>query len=144
MEQPIAHFLSAHRIAVVGVSRQKGFGNTAFRVLRQRGWEVVPVNAAADAVEGERCFRRLAEVAPPPEAVLLVTPPSASAGLVEECARLGIRRVWLQQGAESEEALRVAAARGIAVVHHACILMYAAPSGLHRLHGWLHRLRASR
>lgn len=138
----IESFLGEHRIAVVGVSRTRGFGNSAFRALAARGWDVVPVNAAADVVEGTRCFRRLEDVQPPPGAVLVVTPPAQAVEVVEACARLGLRKVWLQQGAESEAALRAASAHGLALVHHACILMYAAPRGVHRLHRWLHDRRA--
>lgn len=142
MTGPIESFLGERRLAVVGVSRTRGFGNAAFRALRARGWDVVPVNAAADVVEGTRCFRRLDDVQPPPGAVLVVTPPAQAVEVVEACARLGIRKVWLQQGAESEAALRVASAHGLALVHHACVLMYAAPRGVHRLHRWLHERRA--
>jgi uncharacterized protein len=141
MQRAIESFLAERRVAVVGVSRTKGFGNAAFRALRDKGWDVVPVNAGADEVEGVRCYRRLEEVAPPPGAVLVVTPPDRAVGVVEACARLGIGQVWLQQGAESEAALRLAEAHGLTLVHHACILMYAAPRGFHRLHRWLHDRR---
>lgn len=141
MTQPdIEAFLAEKRIAVVGVSRTKGFGNSALRALAAKGWDAVPVNAEADEVEGQRCFRTLAAVSPPPGAVLVVTPPARTLEVVEACVRLGLRKVWLQQGAESEAAIRLAASNGLAVVHHACVLMYAAPGGLHRLHRWLHDL----
>lgn len=143
MHQPIEAFLGARRIAVVGVSRTRGFGNAAFRALRAKGWQVVPVNASADQVEGVPCFRRLEDVQPPPDAVLVVTPPARTAEVVEACARLRIGRVWLQQGAESEAAIRLAEAHGLSLVHHACVLMYAAPRGLHRLHRWLHTRRGA-
>jgi hypothetical protein len=60
------------------------------------------------------------------------------------CARLVIDHVWLQQGAESEEAIRVAAASGIALVHGECVLMHAQPRGIHFLHRWIRDLRARR
>lgn len=144
MDQAIAAFLAERRIAVVGVSRTKGFGNAAYRALKARGWDAVPVNAAADEVEGTRCFRRLEDVSPPPGAVLVVTPPARAVEVVEACARLGLGKVWLQQGAESEAALRLGAERGLSLVHHACVLMYAEPRGLHRVHRWLHQLGGAR
>jgi predicted CoA-binding protein len=138
----IEAFLAERRIAVVGVSRTKGFGNTALRTLAAAGWDAVPVNAEADEVEGQRCFRRLEDVSPPPGAVLVVTPPASAVAVVEACARLGLRKVWLQQGAESEAAIRLAEAEGLILVHHACVLMHAKPRGVHRFHRWLHHLRA--
>jgi predicted CoA-binding protein len=123
---------------VVGVSRGRGFANAALKTLRARGYRCYPVNAAADEVHGEECFRSLADLPERPGAALVVVAPSASAAVVAECARLGIRHVWLQQGAQSEAALAAGAAAGLELVHHACVLMYAAPRGVHRLHRWFH------
>jgi len=137
MQAEIDLFLAARTIAVVGVSRGRGFGNTALRTLRDRGWTCYPVNARADAVAGERCFRRLEDLPARPDAVLAVVPPAEAERVVEDCVRLGVKSVWLQQGAESPAAVRRAEAAGLAVVAGRCALMYARPRGIHRLHRWL-------
>ena len=137
MKPGVEEFLAEKRLAVVGVSRTRGFGNTAWHELRRQGYKAFPVNAAADEVEGERCYRRLADVPGPPRAVLAVVPPAETEKLVDECARLGVKHLWMQQGSESEAAIRAAEAAGLNVVHHACVLMYAEPRGVHRWHaGW--------
>jgi predicted CoA-binding protein len=135
-----AEFVALSRLAVVGVSRTKGFANLAFRHLKQSGYTVFPVNAGADEVEGERCYRRLDDLPEPVEGVVIVVPPAAAAEVVADCARLGITRVWLQQGAESPEALARCEAAGITAVHRACIMMYANPRGFHRFHRGVMRL----
>jgi predicted CoA-binding protein len=142
MRAAIESFLSEQAVAVVGVSRTRGFGNSALRALRDRGWRAYAVNASADSVQGGPCFRSLDALPERPGAVLVVVPPDRSAAVVSDCARLGIRHVWLQQGSECDEAIRAAGAAGISLVHHACVLMYAAPRGIHRLHRWIHDLRA--
>jgi predicted CoA-binding protein len=142
MSDPVAAFLAVPAIAVVGVSRTRGFGTTALHALRAKGWRCFPVNAAADDVHGERCFRSLAALPERVGAALVVVPPTSSAWVLEECARLGIRNVWLQPGAESPDALRVARERGLSVVHGECVLMHAKPRGIHRLHRWVRDLRA--
>jgi predicted CoA-binding protein len=139
MDAAIPSFLEEKRIAVVGVSRTRGFGNAVLKTLRARGWDAVPVNANADTVEGERCFRALAAIPERPGAVVAVVPPGQAERVVEDCLALGIRKLWLQQGAESEAAIRRAEAGGMTVVHHACVLMHAQPHGIHRLHRWLAR-----
>jgi len=137
MQPGVQEFLAEKRIAVVGVSRTRGFGNIAWHELSRKGYQVFPVNAGADEVEGQRCWRRLADVPGPPRAVLAVVPPAETEKLVGECARLGVKHLWMQQGSESEAAIRAAESAGMKVVHHACVLMYAAPSGVHRWHaGW--------
>jgi hypothetical protein len=43
----------------------------------------------------------------------------------------------MQQGAESPVAIGYCEEHGIDVVHGECIMMFAAPTGIHRLHRWL-------
>ncbi len=134
----IKTFLAQHHIAIVGVSRTRGFGNTILKALLERGFDIFPVNANADMIEGRPCFRALAHLPEPVEAVIAVVPPHQTLNVVDDCIRLGIKHLWMQQGSESKDAIVRAEAAGISVVHHACVLMYAEPKGIHRLHHWLH------
>jgi predicted CoA-binding protein len=140
MRTGVESILGEKRIAVVGVSRGKGFGNAALHTLRERGWQAFPVNAAADEIEGERCFHSIGELPELPGAVLAVVPPAQTEKVVDDCLRLGVQKLWMQQGAESDAAIRRAEAAGMTVVHHACILMYARPRGVHRFHALVQRL----
>ena len=133
-------FLAQERIAVVGVSRSRGFGNMAFRELRKRGYRVYPVNRLAETVEGVQSYSSLDELPEPVDGVLTVIPPDQTEKVVADCVRLGIKRVWMQQGSESEAAIRTCQENGISVVHGACILMYADPASFHRFHRWIWRL----
>lgn len=140
MDTRIIEFLSTKSIAVVGVSRGRGFGNTVMRTLSERGYEVYPVNANADTIDGRACHRSLIKVPVPIEAVVSVVPPLQTLTVVDDCIKLGIKHLWMQQGSESGEAILRAESSGINVVHHACILMYAGPHGIHRVHRWIHDL----
>jgi predicted CoA-binding protein len=124
-------------LAVVGVSRTRGFGNRLFHHLKQNGYRVFPVNDQADTVEGERCFRRLDDLPDAVGGVVTVVPPAKTKGVVEDCARLGISRVWMQQGAESDAAIALCRERGITEVHGACLIMHTGGSFPHSLHRWL-------
>jgi uncharacterized protein len=63
-------FLSNHRIAMVGISRDpKDFSRSLFREMRQQGYDIVPVNLFAEDVEGEECFQSLHSVSPAVDAV---------------------------------------------------------------------------
>ena len=134
-------FLAEPAIAVVGVSRSgKGFGNMAARELRRKGYRIYPVNPHADLVDGERCYRSLAELPEPARAVLVVVPPEQALAVVHEAARTGITRVWLQQGAESPVVVLACAELGLDAVAGECILMFARPTGVHKLHRWVSQL----
>jgi predicted CoA-binding protein len=56
-----------------------------------------------------------------PDVVNLVTPPAVSLTMVQECARLGVQYVWMQPGAESDEAVKAAEEAGLKVLHNACV-----------------------
>jgi uncharacterized protein len=75
-----------------------------------------------------------------PLARRLVVPPAQAVEVVREAAAAGIRHVWLQQGAESPEALRVGAEHGLNLISGECILMFAGPTGIHRGHHWLRQI----
>ena len=65
-------------------------------------------------------------------------PPAETEKVVHEIAEVGIPRVWMQQGAESEDAIRFCEEHGIRVVAGECILMFAEPAEFaHRLHRWI-------
>jgi uncharacterized protein len=131
-------FLACQRIAVVGVSRSKNkFGNLAYRELKSKGFRLVPVHRDAKEIEGDACVRDLASLPEPADGVLVVVPPAIANEVVREAHAAGIQRVWLQQGAQSEEAVQFCRDHDMQVVANECILMFAEPAGfLHRAHRW--------
>lgn len=140
MDEAKVAFLSEKCLAVVGVSQKARFGNVVFRELRHKGYRVYPVSRTAEKADGERCFRTLDDLPEKVGGVVAVVPPIETEKLVADCARLGIRRLWMQQGAESAAAIRLAEERGLAAVHGACVLLYADPKSVHRFHAWVWRL----
>ncbi len=135
----IDDFLDQKTLALVGVSRSgRKFGNTILKELTAKGYRVLPVHPEAAEVDGVRCWPSLEELPEPVGGVVVVVPPSQGESVVEAAAAAGIRRVWLQQGAESPAVLERATSRGLEVVSGECILMFAQPTGLiHRAHRWL-------
>jgi predicted CoA-binding protein len=139
--QSIQAFLAEPALAVVGVSRSgRGFGNLACRELRTKGYRVYPVHPAATSVDGNRCYRQIEDLPERVGAMLVVVPPSEAAQVVRDAAQAGIRHVWLQQGAESPEVLKICREREIDAVSGECVLMFANPTGYHKAHKWLRGL----
>ena len=137
----IDRFLDRTAIAIVGVSRSgKGFGNLAARALRQKGYKLYVVHPDADLINGERCYRRMADLPDTVRALLVVVPPDRAVDVVRQAAARGIRHIWLQQGAESAEVLRVCAELALDTVAGECILMFAKPTGVHKAHRWVWQL----
>lgn len=121
----IAAFLAGRRFAVVGASRDREkYGNKVLRCYLQNGREVVPVNPKESTIEGLACAPNLTAIQGSVDGVSIITPPAVTVKVVEEAARLGIKRLWMQPGAESEEALAAARRHGLDVIADgSCILV---------------------
>lgn len=145
----VHEFLAQRRIAVVGVSSDpRSFANTVYRSLRDRGYEVVPVNARAVTVEGDRCYTDVAHVPGLLDGVLVMVRPDRAADVVRASVERGAPRVWLfkgaGRGAVSDAAIALCEAKGVSVVPGACPLMFLEPAGwFHRAHRGLRRLNGS-
>jgi len=135
-------FLAQEKIAVVGVSRQKNkFGNMIFRELKQRNRKVFAVNPSTDTVEDGPCYRDLKSLPEPVDGAILVIRPQQSEQVVKDAVEAGIKRIWLQNGAHSAEAVSFCQKNNITVVANECILMFLEPVAfIHRLHRGLNKL----
>jgi hypothetical protein len=143
--QEIDSFLREKRIAMVGVSTDpKDFSRSLYHELRNRGYDMIPVNPKAEAIAGERCYPSVRDIAPPPAAVLIMTPARQTDTIARDCLVAGIKRVWMYraagQGAVSGTALRFCHDNGIHVVAGECPWMFLPDAGFpHNAHGWLRR-----
>ncbi len=137
----VEEFISQKTLAIVGVSRggQK-FGNMAYRELKANGYTLYPIHPTAENLEGDRAYKDFASLPDKVGGVLVVVPPAQTERVLREAAAAGIRRVWMQQGSESEDAIQFCKENGIAEVHGECIMMYAGKSFLHKPHRWIWQL----
>ena len=96
IDQLVEDFLAQKRIAVVGVSDQRETGcNLAYRNFKKAGYEVAAVNPRLSEFEGDPCYPDLRSIPEKPEAVFILTKPVITEQVVEQCAELGIKRVWM-------------------------------------------------
>lgn len=133
MNNRIKAFLEAGPYAVVGASvdREK-YGNKVLRCYQQHEREVYPINARAEEVEGLKAYPDLASVPAKLRAISVITPPKITEQVVKEAAAAGVRYVWMQPGAESEEAVRTAEGLGLEVISGGpCVLVVMGFHGGH-------------
>ena len=130
IKEAASEFLALRRIAVTGVSRKPKShgGNIVYQRLRQRGYEVFPVNPNAEEVEGDPCFHDLSSIPGGVDAVVIATRPDAAEDTMRECADLGITHVWMHRGpgagSVSDSATEYGRRQGIAVIDGGCPLMF--------------------
>ena len=111
-------------IAVVGASRDpEKYGNRVYRDLKEAGYAVYPVNPNAAEILGDRCYPDLKSLPVKPDVVNVVVPAEVTEKVVKSCKELGITKVWMQPGSESEKAIEFCEANGIDVVHGVCIMV---------------------
>ena len=135
MNQAIKEFVESKRIAVVGVSRSgKKFGNAVYTELKQRGYQVFIVHPEAKDIAGEPCYPSLASLQGRVDGVVICVSPKQTEQALREAANAGMKRIWLQQGAQSPAAMTAARELGIEPITGKCILMYAQP--VRSFHAW--------
>jgi hypothetical protein len=124
-EKLIQEFLNKKNIiAVVGASKDpEKYGHRVYRDLRSGGYKVYPVNPNANEILGDRCYPSLETLPEKPDAVDVVVPPKVTEEVVKTCNRLGITRIWMQPGSESEAAIEFCKDNNIAVIFGKCIMV---------------------
>lgn len=109
-------------IAVVGLSPNEARpSNRVARALQRFGYKVIPVRPLVAEVLGERAYASLSEVPVKIDLVDVFRAPQHIDAIVDECIRLGIKRLWIQLGIVNEPAALRAQQAGITVVMDRCI-----------------------
>ncbi|MBE0520378.1 CoA-binding protein [Candidatus Bathyarchaeota archaeon] len=124
-EKLIKEFLDKKNVfAVVGASRNpKKYGHQVYKDLRNAGYRVYPVNPNTNEVLGDKCYPSIEALSVKPDVADLVVPPKVTEQVVKTCKRLGIKKVWMQPGSESETAINFCRENEIDVVHGVCVMV---------------------
>ena len=135
LKEAVEDFLTQQRIAVAGVSRSSGqAANLVYKRLRQRGYTVFAVNPNAESVEGDPCYPDLKSIPETIDGVVVATTPTVAEKIVEDCAELGIQRVWLHrsfgEGSVSPKAVASCQERNILAIAGGCPLMFGKTADL--------------
>lgn len=137
-QTPAEAFADLKTLAVIGVSRKKKFGNFIYNELKSRGYDVYPVNPHMQSFDGAPCYSSLSDAPDDIEAAVICVSRDRVMDALRDASAKGIKRVWIQQGAGSDEAKAFCAEQGLEAVFGQCILMYARPvGGIHGFHRWL-------
>jgi predicted CoA-binding protein len=136
MNPLIDDFISSKRIAVVGMSRSgKKFGNMAAKELKSKGYEIMSVHPDAKEIDGITCYPDLKSLSGKVDGVWISIPPKNVPPVLEEAAQIGLKNIWLQQGAWSKEVQQTIDQLSLPVVSKKCIMMYAQPvHSVHKFH----------
>ncbi len=138
----IDSFLAIRRVAVAGVSRDpKKFGHLVFKQLKEKGFEVYPINPESDQIGGVQCFHSVSALPLNVHSLLIITPKKQTKSVVTEAVAKGIDNIWIQQMSDTPEAIELAMSHPINLVTGECILMHLDPvTGIHKFHRTVKKL----
>jgi len=142
MNKEVQEFIGLRRFGVVGVSRdEKKFGNTIYKELKTRGYDVVGVNPSMTEIGADRCYPNVSAIKNMADGIVVCISKERVEQVLREAAGIGLKHVWLQQGAETPSAQKLAGELGLSLISGKCILMYAEPvQSFHAFHRFFVRL----
>ena len=91
-------------IALIGASNDRNkYGNKIYRDLRNKGYNVTPINPKEEKIEGDRAYTSIEEMNELPDIANFVVPPPIAMKIAQNITNLGIKHLWFQPGSESKE-----------------------------------------
>lgn len=113
-------------VAVVGANNNPSkYGNRIYRDLKAKGFKVFAVNPYRDEVDGDPCWRSLADLPETPTIVDFVIPPKRTLETLAQCLELGLMNVFIQPGAEDPEVIAYLEDQDFNHIVNACIMVEA-------------------
>ena len=122
----IEDFLSQEKFALYGMSRKGNkFGNKVYKNLTAKGYRLFPIHPETDSIDGIPCWPNLAMLPEEVDGAVIVVPPEQTERIVGDIANNGIKRVWMQPGAESAHAIQYCEEYGISVIYQECVMIHS-------------------
>lgn len=138
----INDFLNQKSYAFVGVSRrEKHFPNILYRELKKKDFYLTPVNPNMENFQGEKCYPDLESLSEKIDAVIVTTPKAETLKIVKQAHNSGVKHVWIQQGAQTKEAIEFAEEKEMNIIANKCLFMFADPvHGFHKFHHSINKI----
>jgi predicted CoA-binding protein len=134
----IEEFLASEPIAMAGVSRNpKKFGFAAFKELKEKGMNIIPVNPYAEEIHGCKVYKDIKSLPDNVRGLIVMTGKDQTAAVIRDARSRGIKQIWVQQMAESKEVLNELEGSDINYITRECILMHYKPHSIHKFHAGL-------
>lgn len=138
--QQIQDFIASEPIAMAGVSRNpKKFGFAAFRELKEKGMNIIPVNPFATEIHGSKVYPDIKSLPDNVKGLIVMTGKDKTPGVIREAREKGIKHIWIQKNAETGKEISELEGSGINLITKECILMFYKPDGVHKFHVALKR-----
>lgn len=109
-------------VAILGASDDKDrYSYLALMLLKEHGYQPVPIHPSLTEIEGERVFKNLAS-SPKAETLTLYVNPKISTQMMDDILKFGAKRVIFNPGTENPELREKLQQKGAEVLE-ACTLV---------------------
>lgn len=113
-------------LAIVGATdHPTKYGGIIYRDMKAKGFPVFAVNPHRDTVDGDPCWARVSDLPEQPTIVVLVVPAKRGLEVLEDCVEAGIRNIWIQPGAFSDDLRHALEAGDFEWIAEACVMVRA-------------------
>jgi len=135
----VEEFLKEKSFAIVGVSRTgHKFGNSVVKELTPKGFQFFPIHHTAEEIQGVKCYPGFENLPEKVGGVIISVKPAETEKVVRLAVAAGIKKIWIQNGAESADAIKFCEENDVLLVQKKCVLMFAEPTAFfHKLHRWI-------
>ena len=125
LDKQIEKFFQSKAFGVVGASSdRKKYGNKVLRCYLQHDKEVYPVHNTEQTIEGLSCINFIKNLPQQVESISIVTPPEVTTKIVLTAVGTNIKNIWMQPGADSDEAVSICKQNKINVIYGgSCVLV---------------------
>lgn len=105
-EKQIVDFFDSPAFGVVGASSDTNkYGNTVLRAYLRKGLKVYPINPNESEIEGIPALADVSELPDEVKSISIITPPTVTKSVVDSAIKKNILNIWMQPGAQSEQAI---------------------------------------
>jgi predicted CoA-binding protein len=110
--------------AVVGATEDTSkFGYKVYKKLKKYNYNVYPVNPKFNEIEGQKCYSSISDINDPIDVISLIVNAKLGMEVIEKANKKGIKNIWCQPGAESQELIDQAKEYGMKIIYHECVLV---------------------
>jgi len=121
-EDVIEIYRNSRRIAVIGMSRNpEKPANYVPMFLKEKGYEIIPVNPVAEEIMGMKAYKRLEDIPGEIDVVDVFRPSEEVPDIVKSVLEKGAKVLWLQEGIYHPDAEK-ARMKGLKVVWNRCMM----------------------
>ncbi|MBU2530997.1 MAG: CoA-binding protein [Elusimicrobia bacterium] len=111
-------------IVILGVSDNTDkYGYKIFKDLLEAGYKIKGINPKGGQALSHTIYKNLEELDEKPDLVITVVKPEITLETVKKCSGMDIKKIWMQPGSESDQAIAEAKKLGMEVVSNACFMI---------------------